>query len=143
MGLAEAMLPYESQFVGKTVGEAERLAGSELTVVGLRRRRKTVEPRKVREKVLKVGDTLLLAGRWTTIGAFQSLSQDLVVLNLPREYDEVLPAARKAPHAVFTLGVVVTLMAAGLVPNVQAALIGCLLMGLFGCIDLDRAYRAI
>jgi di/tricarboxylate transporter len=143
MGLAEVMLPYESQFVGKTVGEAERLAGPELTVVGLRRRRKTVEPRKVREKVLKVGDTLLLAGRWKTIGALQSLSQDLVALNLPREYDEVLPAARKAPHAIFTLGVVVTLMATGLVPNVQAALIGCLLMGLFGCINLDQAYRAI
>jgi len=143
MGLAEVMLPYESQFVGKTVAEAERLAGSELTVVGLRRRRKNVEPRKVREKVLKVGDTLLLAGRWKTIGALQSLSQDLVVLNLPREYDEVLPAARKAPYAVLTLGVVVTLMATGLVPNVQAALIGCLLMGLFRCINLDQAYRAI
>jgi di/tricarboxylate transporter len=34
-------------------------------------------------------------------------------------------------------------MATGWVPNVQAALIGCLLMGLFGCIDLDQGYRAI
>jgi di/tricarboxylate transporter len=34
-------------------------------------------------------------------------------------------------------------MVAGIVPNVQAALFGCLLMGLFGCVDLDSAYRAI
>jgi di/tricarboxylate transporter len=143
VGLVEVMLPYESQFVGKTVAEAEVLAQSDLTVVGLRRGREAQEPRDLRGQVLKAGDTLLLAGRWKTIRALQSLAQDLVVLNLPREYDEVLPAARKAPYAVFTLGVVVTLMATGWVPNVQAALIGCLLMGLFGCINLEQAYRSI
>ena len=30
-----------------------------------------------------------------------------------------------------------------MVPNVVAALVGCLLMGLFRCIDMDGAYRAI
>jgi di/tricarboxylate transporter len=143
MGLVEVMLPYESELVGKTVGEAEQLALSDLSVVGLRRGRKAQEPRHLRNQVLKAGDTLLLAGRWKTIRALQSGGQNLVVLNLPREYDEVLPAGRKAPYAVFTLGVVVTLMATGWVPNVQAALIGCLLMGLFRCIDLEQAYRAI
>jgi di/tricarboxylate transporter len=143
MGLVEAMLPYQSQFAGKSVAEAEQLAQSDLTVVGLRRRRKAREPRHLREQLLKVGDTLLLAGRWKTIRSLQSGARDLVVLNLPREYDEVLPAARRAPYAVLTLGVVITLMATGLVPNVQAALIGCLLMGLFRCINLDQAYRAI
>jgi di/tricarboxylate transporter len=50
IGLVEVMLPYESQLVGKTAAEAERLAGSELAVVGLRRRRKPVEPTNLREK---------------------------------------------------------------------------------------------
>src|SRR5262249_35114769 len=31
----------------------------------------------------------------------------------------------------------------GVVPNVQAALIGCLLMGALGCVDLVSAYRSI
>ena len=73
----------------------------------------------------------------------QKDSRDLLVLNLPREFDEVLPAGSKAPYAVFTLAVVVALMATGIVPNVHAALIGCLMMGLFKCIDLDQAYRSI
>jgi di/tricarboxylate transporter len=34
-------------------------------------------------------------------------------------------------------------MVSGFVPNVQAALIGCLLMGLLGCINLAGAYRSI
>jgi di/tricarboxylate transporter len=34
-------------------------------------------------------------------------------------------------------------MVTGVVPNVTAALIGCLVMGAAGCTDLDSAYRAI
>ena len=34
-------------------------------------------------------------------------------------------------------------MVTGVVPNVQAALLGCLLLGLFHCIDMDGAYRSI
>jgi di/tricarboxylate transporter len=35
------------------------------------------------------------------------------------------------------------LMVGGIVPNAHAALIGCLLMGLFGCVDMASVYRAI
>jgi di/tricarboxylate transporter len=65
------------------------------------------------------------------------------VLNLPAELEEVVPAARKAPHALVVLVLVVGLMVSGVIPNVQAALIGCLLMGLLGCVDINSAYRAI
>ena len=58
---------------------------------------------------------------------------------MPVELEKVLPAARRAPHALAILGLVVVLMVSGLVPNVQAALIGCLLMGLLGCVDLPIA----
>lgn len=109
----------------------------------MRRRRGALEPHHLREKRLKAGDTLLLAGPWRAIRRLQKGGQDLVLLNLPKEFDEYLPAAKRAPYAVLTLLVVVVLMATGVVPNVQAALIGCLMMGLFGCIDLDGAYRSI
>jgi di/tricarboxylate transporter len=68
---------------------------------------------------------------------------DLVVVSLPTEFDEIAPAAARAPLALFSLALVVALMVSGLLPNVHAALIGCLLMGLFGCIDLQSAYRSI
>jgi di/tricarboxylate transporter len=41
------------------------------------------------------------------------------------------------------LALVVVMMVAGIVPNVQAALIGCLLLGLFKCVDMTSAYRSI
>jgi len=143
VGLVEVMLPYQSAFVGKTVAEAEAMAQFELTLVGMRRRRGALEPHHLREKVLKAGDTLLLAGPWRAIRRLQKGGTELVLLNLPKEFDEYLPLAKRKPYAVLTLLVVIVLMATGVVPNVQAALIGCLLLGLFRCIDLDGAYRAI
>jgi di/tricarboxylate transporter len=143
VGLVEVMLPYQSAFVGKTVAEVEAMSLFELALVGMRRRRGALEPHHLREKRLKAGDTLLLAGPWRAIRRLQKGGKDLVLLNLPKEFDEYLPAAKRKPMAVFTLLVVVVLMATGIVPNVQAALIGCLMMGLFRCIDLDGAYRAI
>jgi di/tricarboxylate transporter len=65
------------------------------------------------------------------------------VINLPVELDEVLPVPGKALQAVFCLLLVVGLMVSGIVPNVQAALIGCLLMGVLGCVDLNSAYASI
>ncbi|MFC7691290.1 SLC13 family permease [Paeniroseomonas aquatica] len=66
-----------------------------------------------------------------------------MLLNLPAEFDEVLPAPSRALAAVAALLVTVGLMVGGVLPNAHAALIGCLLMGLAGCVDLASAYRAI
>ena len=143
VGMVEVILPEESRFARKTVAEVEDLVHSELTVIGVRRGKSARQPYHLRQTVLKVGDTLLLAGPWRIIRALQEDSRDLLVLNLPREFGEILPAANKAPWAVLTLAVVVAMMATGIVPNVHAALLGCLMMGFFGCIGLDQAYRAV
>jgi di/tricarboxylate transporter len=55
----------------------------------------------------------------------------------------VAPALSQAPYALLSLAVMVFLMVTGIVPNVIAALIGCLMMGLFRCVDMDGAYRSI
>jgi di/tricarboxylate transporter len=92
---------------------------------------------------LRVGDTLLVIGFWSDIRRAQRDAKDFVVFNIPAEYDEVLPAADKAPYAIGILALVVALMVSGRIPNAQAGLIGCLLMGLFGCVDMNSAYRSI
>jgi len=143
VGMVEVILPEDSRFVQKTVAEAELIGESDLKIIGVRRGKVARKPFNLREVALKVGDTLLLVGPWRTIRQLQKESKDLVVLNLPREFDEIMPAGSKAPFAIFTLVAVVVMMATGIVPNVHAALIGCLLMGLFKCINLDQAYRSI
>jgi di/tricarboxylate transporter len=92
---------------------------------------------------MQTGDMLLLAGRWKDIEKLRSDGGQFVLINLPGEIDELLPAPGKAPQALACLALVVGLMITGLIPNVQAALIGCLLMGALGCIDVTSAYRSI
>jgi di/tricarboxylate transporter len=142
IGMAEVIVPATSEFVGKTVAESDFRSRYGFTVVGLRRGG-AAEEGSLQAKELEIGDTLLVIGPWTSIRKVQSSGNELVVFNLPIEVEEVLPVPGKAPQAVFCLAVAVGLMVSGIVPNVQAALIGCLLMGVLGCVNLNSAYRSI
>lgn len=142
LGLAEVALPAESRLPGKTIQEVAFRSRHRLNVVGLRRNGQALPGLLVDEK-LKAGDTLLVAGSWKDIDRLHLLTRDFVLLSLPTEIKEVVPAARKAPYALLSLAVMVVLMVSGAVSNLMAALIGCLLMGAFKCITMDSAYRSI
>lgn len=142
LGLAEVALPPDSQLPGRTIQELGFRSRHKLNVVGLRRHGEALPGLLVDER-LRTGDTLLVAGSWQDISRLHEQRRDFLLLSLPAEIDEVAPAARKAPYALLSLGVMVALMISGAVPNVLAALIGCLLMGAFGCITMDSAYRSI
>lgn len=142
LGMAEVMLPADSALVGKTIVESEFRDRYGLRVIGLRRGGEA-HGRGLASEDLRIGDTLLLIGPWRAIRALRTAGREMVLLDLPKEHDDVLPAANKAAPAVLILLLVIGLMVSGVVPNVQAALIGCLLMGAFGCIDMESAYRSI
>lgn len=142
LGIAEVMLPPDSRLAGKTIQELGFRSHRKLNVIGLRRNQHALDGLLVDEK-LKAGDTLLVAGDWQNIRKLQNHSRDFLVLSLPAEVDDVAPALSQAPYALFSLAVMIILMVTGVVPNVLAALIGCLLMGAFRCIDMDSAYRSI
>ena len=142
LGVAEVMLPPDSRLAGKTIQELGFRTHRKLNVIGLRRNQQALDGLLVDEK-LQAGDTLLVAGNWQHIRKLQGHSRDFLVLSLPAEVDDVAPTLSQAPHALFSLAVMVMLMVTGLVPNVLAVLIGCLLMGAFRCIDMDSAYRSI
>jgi di/tricarboxylate transporter len=142
IGMAEVMVAADADLVGHTVLESQFRTRFGLTVIGLRRGRTALRGA-LRDELLRVGDTLLVVGPWKDIDRLRRGSRDLVILHLPAERDDVLPVAGRAPRALFCLGLTVVLMVTGVVPNVQAALIGCLLLGALRCIDLDSAYRAI
>lgn len=142
IGMAEVLLVPTSDLIGKTVIEARFRTQYGLSVIGLRRG-VVAHERSLLNEALAVGDTLLLIGPWKAIERLQSDNRDVAVIGLPAEFDEVLQVPGKAPYALACLALVVGLMISGLVPNVQAALIGCLLMGAFGCINLASAYRSV
>ena len=140
--MVEVMVAADSELIGKSIPEALFRTRYRLTVVGLRHGSVAVEQNLLAEH-LRIGDTLLLIGPWKEIKALKSCSSDLVILNMPGEAEEILPVPGRSLHAIACLLLMVGLMVSGIVPNVQAALIACMLMGALRCIDLDSAYRSI
>jgi len=92
---------------------------------------------------MRLGYVLLIVGDWKLIRLLSTDRRNFIVLNFAAEVEAVAPAASQAPHAIFCLILMVTMMAIDEIPNFIAVLIACLLMGKFRCIDMESAYRAI
>jgi di/tricarboxylate transporter len=142
IGMAEVMIPADSRLIGMTILDAAFRTRTGLTVIGMRHGAEAHEG-KLLDAKLRIGDTLLVVGPWRRIERLAPDEAGVLVVRLPTEVKEILPVSGKALPALLCLGLVVGLMVSGVVPNVLAALIGCLLMGAFGCINLVSAYRAI
>lgn len=142
VGMAEVSLIPESELIGKSLRQIMFRSKYNLNVVGIRRNGEPILEQQVDEPLL-MGDILLVIGDWKQIRQLQSYNRDFLVLNLPAEIDDVAPAISQAPHALFCLLLMIVLMVTGVVPNFIAALIACLLMGKFHCIDMDSAYKSI
>lgn len=142
IGLAEALVTPNSRLAGKTLVESRFRSRHDLAVIGIRRGRRSVEG-PVAETPVQPGDTLLIIGPWRAIRRLPESADRLVLLDLPAEMDDLPAHPRKAPYAVAILVLTVAMMATGVVHNVIAALIGCMLFGLFGCIDMNSAYRSV
>ncbi|HDG1678618.1 SLC13 family permease [Kluyvera ascorbata] len=142
VGMAEVSLIPESELLGKTVREMGFRTRYGLNVVGMKRDGEALDGSVVDEP-LQLGDIVLVVGNWKLISQLGQNGRDFVVLNLPIEVSDASPAHSQAPHAIFCLVLMVALMLTDEIPNPIAAIIACLLMGKFRCIDAQSAYKSI
>ncbi len=142
VGMAEVALIPDSEMIGKTVREIAFRTRFGLNIVGMKRDGKAMDGTVVDEP-LQLGDILLVVGNWRQIALLAKRGRDFVVLNMPIEVDDASPAHSQAPHAIFCLVLMVALMLTDEIPNPIAAIIACLLMGKFRCINAESAYKAI
>lgn len=142
IGMVEVAIHPDSKLIDKTVLENAFRSKFGLNVMGIKRQGEVLENELLNEK-LKRGDVLLVFGMWRAIRQLQTMKNDFVVLTIPAEVDEVAPAMDRAPYAIIALLVTIGLMISGIFPNVLIAIFGALLMGAFGCITMDSAYKSI
>lgn len=142
IGMVEVTIHPNSKLINKTILENAFRSNYSLNVVGLKRQGEALESELLNED-LKVGDTLLILGMWRDIRQLHALKNDFIVLTIPTEIEEVAPAADKGIFAIISLLITVGLMITGLFPPVLVAIFGALLMGAFGCITMNTAYKSI
>ncbi len=142
LGVAEIMLAPESKLIGQTLGDVEFRSRHDLNVLAIRHRGQKLTTRLDRQ-TLDFGDSLLVAGGWGEIRRLRDDAEDFVVLTLPTEYSELMPARHRAPIAVAILVAMVAVMALQLVANAAAVLIAALAMIATRCVKLDAIYRIV
>jgi di/tricarboxylate transporter len=92
---------------------------------------------------LLFGDSVLVGGEWGQIELLQAERENFLVLNLPREMDEIVPNRSQAPWALGIIGGILVLMRFKLVPSVAAALWAVLAMVFACCVSMNNAYTSI
>lgn len=142
IGLAELTPVPGGDVIGKTVTDLRFRSKYGLNLIGIKRNNEVIS-QAISEEPLKTGDLLLVMGEWRLIQAMQQENKDFFVLNYPTEIEQASPASTQAPHAIFTIITMVALMVTGIVPNVIAALLACLMLAKFRCVDAKSAYKSI
>ena len=136
--LMDATLDPRSRLAGKTVGELNFRERYDIELAGIWREGETIGTDLADER-LQFGDALLLLGPREKLQLLDSDTDFLILTPLGRKP----PDTRRAPFAaLIMLGVVVSVMA-GHAPIAVAAVVGCSIMVLTGCLNMEQAYRAI
>ncbi len=129
--VARLVITPQSPMVGRSVSDHRIAERYRLVVVGVKPARSTILPsraapkasRTVADRALAVGDVLLVQGR---VAAIQDAQRDNIGALLDDQL--VLPRRHKAPTALLTMAVVVSLAAFKIVPIAIAALAGVLFL---------------
>lgn len=138
--VAQLIITSESPLVGRTVRQQRMAERHDLTVVGHKRRRQSLDwqPGGLSDWVVSAGDILLVQG---STEAVQAAQQDGLGLLLDSQL--ALPRKAKAPLALVTMGVVVLLAATKMLPIALAALGGVLVLLLGRGLSWDEVAQSL
>lgn len=138
MRLVEVILLRQSRLTGRTlkqVGFRERYG---LQVLGINRHGRTIL-RKISQIPLRMGDQLLVQGRWTNIAVLDENNTFRIVGTV----DYKRPHRRRAPIAIAIFAGVLILTAANVLSLPVAVLLGTLVAFVTRCITPGEAYREV
>jgi di/tricarboxylate transporter len=136
---AELIVPPRSRLIGRVLAQSALRERFGTLVLGLQRRGTAVAPPSLAGLRLAQGDLLLVQARATSLMQIHE-GRDLTLIGSLE-----VPASRpkKLGLAVAIMLGVVGAAAFGVVPILVAALIGCLLMFVTGCVTPEEAYQEV
>lgn len=137
-GIAEAVIPPNSRWIKKEIGDLRLRKNSGISVLAVNRGEQVFRE-DVRKVALRAGDTLVLHGFWRDLAQTAESHDFVVVTDYPK--DEQRPAKIWHATAFFALA-----MGLGLFTDLKlsiAMLVGAVGMLLTGVLNMDEAYGAI
>ncbi len=138
--LAELMVPFRSDWVGKTPAQIRFRERYGLNILAIHRQGEAIR-QNLPDLPLAASDTLLVHGPESHL---REIGQDLnliLVTYLGPEPGELV--TRKARLTLGIQGAMLIVVVGGLLPLATASLAAALALVLTGCVSLDRAYKSI
>ncbi len=136
--LAEVMIAPGSRFIGHTLAELDFQWHHNATVLAIHRRGQVLRD-KLKDVRLTVGDILLVLTPGEEMRALRA-NPGFVVLS---EREEESASRRKAWLAIAIMVAVVGVAALEWLPIVASAILGCIGLVVFRCLEPDEVYEAI
>ncbi|MBS1673750.1 MAG: SLC13 family permease [Actinobacteria bacterium] len=140
-GVTEVVVPPRSGLIGLHVFPGMCTPSGDLVVLGVRRGGDTLEPDAGAE--LRAGDALLLDGTWDDLHRHTTGSDEVLVVDEPERLRRSVPLGAGAKRAAVILGLMIVLLATGIVPAAVAGMLAAIALVLTRVVTVTRAYRAI
>ena len=142
VGIAEVMLTPDSSLIGKSLKETRFRSAYRSLVLGIRRKGITLTEN-LADEPLKFGDVLLVCGSWKELLRLNQQREQYLLLTMPRDHKEVVPAKSRERAAFAILAVMVGLMTFNILPPVTAILAGTCALVLARCVPMNSVYRVV
>ena len=142
VGIAEVMLNPESTLIGKSLKETLFQSSFHSMALGIRRKGETLTEN-LADIPLKFGDVLLLCGAWTDILLLRQHREQYLLLTMPKDAKEYVPAPEKRNVTLAVLACMVALMVFNLLPPVTAILAATAALLLLRCVPMTSVYTVV
>ena len=138
--LAEVMVPFRSQLIGRTLAEVDFRDRYGLNILAVQRQGQVIR-QSLPDLTLAAGDALLVQGPLAYLSQVGRDMNLVLVTHLGPRLGDLI--TRKAKLTLGVLAVMVLSVASGLLSLATASLAAAVALILTGCISLGRAYRSI
>ncbi|WP_159500646.1 SLC13 family permease [Microbacterium sp. 18062] len=143
-GVAEVLVAPRSTLIGQEVCAGMTTQTESLVILGIRRG-EDGEPDAARAgamTVLRAGDAVLVQGPWPALERYVR-SPDVIAVTSPQVLRRAVPLGRGAKRALVILGLMVVLLATGLVPPAVAGLLAAGALVVSRVLTGPQVYRSI
>ncbi|MDO4709442.1 MAG: SLC13 family permease [Pseudomonadota bacterium] len=137
-GIAEAVIPPNSPFIGKSASELQLRKQSRLSLLAVNRDQEVIRE-EVRKLPLKAGDMLVLHSVWRDLASAAAKKDFVVVTDFPKS--EQRPHKFKIAMTIFAITMLLALSSR--IPVPIALMAGVAGMLIAGVIQMDEAYASI
>jgi di/tricarboxylate transporter len=138
-GVTEVVVPPRSPLIGQRLCTGMATPSGDLVLLAARRGGEHLQ-----EVVVEAGDALLLQGTWDDLVLHtETPGAKVIAVDAPAVMRRSVPLGTKAPRALIILGVMVVLLATGLVPPAVAAILAACALVLTNTVSVAQAYQSI